>query len=74
LTKNGLTDILILEQNQIKSGTSHFSTGLIGLFKPKGMRKVINESLKMYRELEDKYGYDVGLKMCGSINLAGTQG
>lgn len=72
LTKLGWKDILILEQNYIKSGTSHFSTGLIGLFKPFAMRKIIEESLATYRELE-ALGYDIGLKRCGSLNLAQTQ-
>ncbi|XP_070494319.1 pyruvate dehydrogenase phosphatase regulatory subunit, mitochondrial-like [Chironomus tepperi] len=72
LTKQGWSDVLVLEQNTIKSGTSHFSTGLIGLLKPFSMRKVIEESLTTYRELET-LGYDLGLKRCGSINLAQTQ-
>lgn len=72
LTKNGWKDILILEQNTIKSGTSHYCTGLIGLFKPEGMRRVINDSLSMYKELEQQ-GYDVGLRQCGSICLAQSQ-
>lgn len=36
------------------------------------MRRVINESLNMYREIE-ALGYDVGLVRSGSINLAQTQ-
>ena len=73
LTKQGWSDVLVLEQNTIKSGTSHFSTGLIGLLKPYSMRKVIAESLITYRELE-ALGYECGLKRCGSVNLAQTQG
>lgn len=72
LTKNGWKDILILEQNTVKSGTSQYCTGLIGLFKPEGMRRVIMDSLNMYRELEQQ-GYDVGLRQCGSLNLAQSQ-
>lgn len=34
LTKNGWNDVLVLEQNTINSGTSNYSVGLIGLFKP----------------------------------------
>jgi len=64
LGKNGWKDILILEQNRVKSGTSHYGTGMISLFKPLSMRRVIRESLNMYRELE-KEGYNVGLKQCG---------
>lgn len=72
LTKNGWHDILILEQNTVKSGTSHYCTGLIGLFKPEGMRRVIMDSLSTYKEL-DNLGYDVGLRQCGSLNLAQSQ-
>lgn len=72
LTKLGWNEILILEQNHIKSGSSHFSTGMIGLLKPFQMRNVIIESLAMYAELE-QMGYDVGLKRCGSINLGQCQ-
>ncbi|KAG5672724.1 hypothetical protein PVAND_002825 [Polypedilum vanderplanki] len=72
LTKLGWNDILILEQNFVKSGTSKRSTGLIGLLKPFAMKRVIFESLNMYNELE-KMGYDVGLKKSGSINIAQTQ-
>lgn len=72
LTKNGWKDILILEQNTVKSGTSHYCTGLIGLFKPEGMRRVIMDSLSTYRELE-QLGYDVGLRQCGSLCIAQSQ-
>lgn len=72
LTKNGWRDILILEQNTVKSGTSHYCTGLIGLFKPEGMRRVIMDSLATYRELE-QMGYDVGLRQCGSLCIAQSQ-
>lgn len=66
LSKNGWKDILILEQNKINSGTSNYGTGLIGLFKPIAMRKIIMESLNMYKDLE-KMGYNIGLQKCGSI-------
>ncbi|CRL07301.1 CLUMA_CG020280, isoform A [Clunio marinus] len=72
LTKNGWKDILILEQNTLQSGTSQYCTGLIGLFKPEGMRRVILESVRTYIELEQQ-GYDVGLRQCGSIAVAQTQ-
>lgn len=36
------------------------------------MRKVIMESLKTYRELEQQ-GYDIGLRQCGSLCLAQSQ-
>lgn len=72
LIKNGWNDVVVLEQNRIGSGTSHFGSGVLGLFKPISHRNIIMYSLKLYRELQDQ-GYDVGLKQCGSLNLAQTE-
>ncbi|XP_066597840.1 pyruvate dehydrogenase phosphatase regulatory subunit, mitochondrial-like isoform X2 [Prorops nasuta] len=71
LVKSGWKDVLILEQNEIGSGTSHFGSGTLGLFKPISHRNLIQYSLKLYREL-DKQGHDLGLRQCGSLNLAQT--
>lgn len=72
LVKNGWKDIVILEQNAIGSGTSHFGSGVLGLFKPISHRNVIMYSLKLYKELQ-KEGFDIGLRQVGSINLAQTE-
>lgn len=72
LVKNGWKDVVVLEQNSIGSGTSHFGSGVLGLFKPISHRNMIWYSLKLYQELQDK-GFDIGLKQCGSVNLAQTE-
>lgn len=72
LVQNGWKDVLVFEQNKIGSGTSHFGSGVLGLFKPISHRNIIWYSLKLYQKLQNM-GYDVGLKQCGSINLAQTK-
>ncbi|XP_076292715.1 pyruvate dehydrogenase phosphatase regulatory subunit, mitochondrial-like [Lasioglossum baleicum] len=72
LVINGWKDVLVLEQDRIGSGTSHFGSGTLGLFKPISHRNLISYSIKLYQQLQEM-GYDIGLKQCGSINLAQTK-
>lgn len=72
LVTNGWTDVLVLEQDKIGSGTSDFGSGTLGLFKPISHRNIIWYSIKLYRQLQEM-GYDLGLKQCGSLSLAQTK-
>ncbi|KRT81042.1 FAD dependent oxidoreductase [Oryctes borbonicus] len=72
LSENGWKDVVVLEQNKIGSGTSHFGSGTLGLFKPISHRDIIWYSIKLYQKLQDM-GYEIGMKQCGSINLAQTK-
>ncbi|KAK2577534.1 hypothetical protein KPH14_003619 [Odynerus spinipes] len=72
LVLNGWHDVLVLEQNRVGSGTSHFGSGTLGLFKPISHRNLISYSIKLYRQLQEM-GHDIGLKQCGSLNLAQTK-
>ncbi|XP_034237226.1 pyruvate dehydrogenase phosphatase regulatory subunit, mitochondrial-like [Thrips palmi] len=71
LVQNGLTDVLVIDKDTIGSGTSHFSSGTLGLFKPTHTREIIMNSIKLYRQLQAQ-GFDIGLRECGSLNLAQT--
>nr|CAD7398058.1 unnamed protein product [Timema cristinae] len=72
LVQNGWTDVLVLEKEKIGSGTSHFGSGTLGLFKPIPDRQLIMYSIKLYRKLQE-LGYDIGFKQCGSLSLAQTK-
>ncbi|KAJ8968469.1 hypothetical protein NQ314_002287 [Rhamnusium bicolor] len=72
LVQNGWNDIVVVEQGKIGSGTSHFGSGTLGLFKPIAHRNLIWYSIKLYQELQ-QMGYDIQMKQCGSINLAQTK-
>nr|CAD7402376.1 unnamed protein product [Timema poppensis] len=60
LVQNGWTDVLVLEKEKIGSGTSHFGSGTLGLFKPIPDRQLIMYSIKLYRKLQE-LGYDIDL-------------
>lgn len=72
LIQSNWRDVLVLEQNTIGSGTSHFGSGTLGLFKPISHRNLIGYSINLYRQLQ-KEGHNIGLKQCGSVNLAQTK-
>ncbi|EZA58771.1 hypothetical protein DMN91_009213 [Ooceraea biroi] len=69
LVLNGWNDVLVLEQDTIGSGSSHFGSGTLGLFKPISRRNLITYSIKLYQQLHEM-GHDIGLRQCGSVNLA----
>lgn len=69
LVQNGWNDVVVLEQAKIGSGTSHFGSGVLGLFKPLAHSKLIKYSINLYQQLKDM-GYDIQMRQCGSINLA----
>ena len=72
LVASGWSDVLVVEQDHIGTGSSHFGSGTLGLFKPIAHRNLISYSIKLYRQLEEM-GYDIGLRQCGSISLAQTK-
>lgn len=41
LVESGWQDVTVIEQRKIGSGTSHFGSGILGLFKPISHRNVI---------------------------------
>ncbi|XP_053671526.1 pyruvate dehydrogenase phosphatase regulatory subunit, mitochondrial-like [Anopheles nili] len=71
LADNGWSNVLVLDQSKIGSGTSHFGSGTIGLFKPTPERNIVVESLRLYQKLHQQ-GHEIGLRRCGSLNLAQT--
>lgn len=72
LIQYGWNDIVVVDQGSICSGTSHFGSGTLGLFKPIAEKNIILSSMKLYRQLEES-GHNIGLKQCGSLNLAQTK-
>ncbi|CAB4069602.1 PDPR [Lepeophtheirus salmonis] len=72
LVENGWKDVLIIDKGNIADGSSKTGSGMLGLFRPKHERRIVQYCIDLYRNLE-KQGFDIGLKECGSINLAATK-
>lgn len=72
LTREGWTDVVVVDQNKTGSGTSHNGSGVLGLFKPSSERQIVTYSVNLIKALQED-GHNLGLKQCGSLNLARTR-
>lgn len=72
LSKNGWTDIVVLEQSKIGSGESWRSCGIVGHFHSTSAGIISKNSSELYKELQDQ-GQDVGFKSSGCVNVARTR-
>ncbi|MGI9154625.1 MAG: NAD(P)/FAD-dependent oxidoreductase, partial [Rubrivivax sp.] len=73
LAKLGITDVLLLEQGQLTSGTTWHAAGLIGQMRPnRNMTRMSKYGIELYATLEQETGLATGWKQCGSVNVART--
>ncbi len=73
LTKLGVTDVLLLEQGRLTSGTTWHAAGLVGQMRPnRSMTQMSRYGIGLYSRLEAETGLATGWKPCGSVNVART--
>ena len=73
LGKLGITDVLLLEQGKLTSGTTWHAAGLIGQMRPnRNMTAMSRYGIELYSTLEQETGLATGWKQCGSVNVAAT--
>jgi 4-methylaminobutanoate oxidase (formaldehyde-forming) len=73
LARLGITDVLLLEQGQLTSGTTWHAAGLIGQMRPnRNMTRMSKYGIELYATLEEETGLATGWKRCGSVNVART--
>jgi len=74
LAKFGWKDVILLERDQLTSGTTWHAAGLIGqLGATSVITKLRKYSLDLYKELEKTTGLSTGLKQNGAITVASSQ-
>jgi len=74
LTKFGWKDVVLLERDQLTSGTTWHAAGLIGqLGATSTITKLRKYSLELYKDLEKTTGLSTGLKQNGAITVASSQ-
>lgn len=74
LTKFGWKDVVLLERDQLTSGTTWHAAGLIGqLGASSTITKLRKYSLDLYKELEKVTGLSTGLKQNGAITVASSK-
>ena len=74
LAKYGWKDVILLERDQLTSGTTWHAAGLIGQIGSSAtITKLRNHSLNLYKELEKETGLSTGLKQNGSLTVATSE-
>jgi len=74
LAKFGWKDTILLERDQLTSGTTWHAAGLVGqLGATATITKLRKYSLNLYKELEKKTNLSTGLKQNGAITIASTK-
>jgi heterotetrameric sarcosine oxidase gamma subunit len=74
LTKLGLTDVVLLEQGQLSSGTTWHAAGLVGQLRAsESQTRLVQYSTQLYAELEAETGLSAGYKQCGGVTVARSE-
>ena len=74
LAKFGWKDTILLERDQLTSGTTWHAAGLVGqLGATATITKLRKYSLNLYKDLEKKTELSTGLKQNGAISVASTK-
>jgi len=73
LTKLGWTDVVLLEQGRLSSGTTWHAAGLVGQLRAsESGTRLVQYSTELYAELEAEVGLSTGYKRCGGVTVART--
>ena len=75
LTKIGWSDVVLLERQQLTSGTTWHAAGLIGQLRQSiNMTNLARYTTDLYSQLESETGQATGYRQCGSYSLATHDG
>ena len=75
LVKYGWKDVVLVERDQLTSGTTWHAAGLVSQLGPTAaVTKIRKYTTELYKELEKKTGFSAGLKLNGALSIATTKG
>ena len=75
LAKFGWKDTILLERDQLTSGTTWHAAGLVSQLGPTAaVTKIRKYSLDLYKELEKKVDHSAGLRLNGALSIAQNKG
>ena len=74
LQKGGWDNIVLIERDELTSGSTWHAAGLLPLFNMSYATSHIHDySVKFYKNLERELGTDIGFKVVGNLRMAQTQ-
>ena len=75
LTKEGITDVVLLERKQLTSGTTWHAAGLVGQLRAtRNLTELAKYTTTLFEGLEKETGQATGFKQNGSISVALSDG
>ena len=75
LAKFGWKDTILLERDQLTSGTTWHAAGLVSQLGPSAaITKIRKYTLDLYKELEKKVDHSAGLRLNGALSIAQNKG
>jgi 4-methylaminobutanoate oxidase (formaldehyde-forming) len=75
LAKFGWRDTIVLERDQLTSGTTWHAAGLVSQLGPSAaITKIRKYSLDLYKDLEKKVDHSAGLRLNGALSIAQDKG
>ncbi len=73
LTKNGWTDVVLLERTELTAGSTwHSAGGMHTLNGDPNVAKLQQYTIELYKEIEEISGQDCGIHITGGVMLADT--
>ena len=73
LTKFGWKDVVLLERDQLTSGTTWHAAGLVSQLGPSAaVTKIRKYTLDLYKKLEKEIDHSAGLRLNGALSIAQT--
>jgi len=73
LTALGMTDLVLVEQGRLSSGTTWHAAGLVGQLRAtEAGTRLVQYSARLYQALEAETGLATGYKQCGGVTVART--
>ncbi len=74
LARAGWTDVVLLERDELTSGSTWHAAGLLPLFNMSFATSHIHDySVKFYKTLEEETGLDAGFSVVGNLRMAQTK-
>ena len=73
LAKLGWDDVVLVDRNQLTSGSTFHSAGLVGQLRGSvSLTKMMMHSVELYRHIGEESEFDPGWTECGGIRLASS--
>ncbi|HEX8751923.1 MAG TPA: FAD-dependent oxidoreductase [Solirubrobacterales bacterium] len=74
LTKLGWSDVILLDRDQLTSGSTFHSAGLVGQLRGSvSLTRMMMHSVELYRRIGAESEFDPGWTECGGIRLASSE-